>query len=64
MDDEETDYKTAEELARYSIIPTPESRPESKDEGQVNTLTASPAKKEPPLVLNRLRRLKKTYRAP
>ena len=40
-DEEETDYKTTQELARYRIIPKPKSKPKSKDEGQANTSTAS-----------------------
>ena len=32
LEDEEIDYKTAKELARYRITPKPESRVRSKDE--------------------------------
>ena len=62
--EEETDYKTMQELAGYQIIPELKSRPESEDEGQANTPTASPVQEEPPPTLNRLRRMKKMYWAP
>ena len=37
MEEEETDYKIAHELAKYWITPELESRLESKDKGQTNT---------------------------
>ena len=52
--DEEIDYKTAKELVGYWITPEPESRPESKDEGQANSLVTSLVREEPPLTLNQL----------
>ena len=62
--EEETNYKTAEKLVGYWITPEPESRSESKYKGRANTLVASPVREEPLLILNRLQRMKKMYRAP
>ena len=48
-EEKEIEYKTAQELRGYRITPEPGSRPESKDEDQVEeigdpeTLAASPA---------------------
>ena len=56
------DYKTAQELAGYRITPNPDSRPESKDEGQANSPVASPVREEPLPIPNRRR--KQTYRVP
>ena len=41
IEDEDTDYKTAKELAGYRITPKLDPRPENKDEGQANNPAAS-----------------------
>ena len=61
-EEEDLDYKTAQELAGYWITPDPYSRLESEDEGQANIPTASPVREEPSQTPNRRR--KQTYRAP
>ena len=61
MEDEELDYRTAKEMAGYRITPNPDSRPESKDEGQAPTPTASLVRKEPVRTPNQRR---KTWHLP
>ena len=62
-EEEEIGYKMAKELAGYWITPESDSRLESKDEGQANTPVVSSVPEEPLPLLNRLKRMKKTYRA-
>ena len=59
MEEEELEEK---EMAGYRITLDPDSRPESKDEGQAPTLAASPVREEPMRTPNRRRM--NTYRAP
>ena len=65
--EEETDYKTAQELRRYWITPKPGSRPKSKDDRQgeeardPETPTTSPLQEGSGRLLNRLKRIKTTY---
>ena len=61
MEDKELDYQTAKEMARYRIMPDPDSRPGSDDEGQAPTLATSPVREKPVRTPNRRR--KTTYRA-
>ena len=62
MEDEELDYRTAKEMARYRITPDPDSRPESDNEGAAPTPAASPVQEM--LAHTPTRRRKTTYRAP
>ena len=59
--DEELDYRTAKEMARYRITPDPDSRPRTDEDEPVPTPAPSP-RPGPSRTPNR--RKKSTYRAP
>ena len=59
--DEEVDYRTAKEMARYRITPNPDSRPRTDEDKPAPTLAPSP---RPGPLRMPSRRRKSTYRAP
>ena len=59
---EELDYRTAKEMARYRIIPDPDSRPGTDKDEAVPTPAPSPQSEPSLRTPNRRRKL--TYRAP